>query len=630
MMLKKSMGMKGIALSLVFVMIFSCFTVFAEDTGIPRREDIDPKYKWNLQHIYPTDTDWENDYKKLEAMIPTIEQYKGKLGASFDMFYNCLKTMESMLRLSDKLTVYAWMKSDEDTANDGYLAMGDRADALSTKVKEALSFIDPEILNMDEKILRSYMERNELQDYDFYIEKLLLSKQHMLSGGEERILALASDLAGSPEAAFRAFRSVDRKINEITDEDGKAVKLTPGNYSLMLENPQRDVRKRAFETEFNSYKDGINTLAATLSGEVKGNIFFAKARKYNSALEAALAPDFIEPKVYNSLIEAVNNNLAPLHRYVTLRKKLLGIEDKVHYYDMYVPMVEAPSSNISYEDGKKMMMEALNVLGEDYIKDLEMGLNSGWVDVYETDKKRSGAYSWGSYDTHPYVLHNYNGSLDAVSTLAHEMGHALNSYYSNKKQPYSKADYPIFTAEVASTTNEALMLDYLIKKAKTKEEKLYLINYYLELIRGTIYTQLMYAEFEKTIHEAVESGEALNATYLNEAWGKLMTKYYGEDFEVDELVKMWWARIPHFYYNFYVYKYATGLSAGIILSENMNEKGESARNAYLDFLAAGGSDYPVEMLKAAGVDMSTTEPVEKALDKFDQLLDEFERILNEK
>lgn len=625
----KSFKSKALVFILLLTMIFSSLGVYAQGNSIPTRDEIDEQYKWRLEDIYETDEAWEEDYKKLEDMIPTVEKYKGKLDRSSSYVVKCIQLVEEMQRLNDKLNVYASMRSDEDNANDKYSAMADRGASLSSKLSKAISFIEPELLSISENKLKKYLKDKDLEDYDLYFNSLLNSKAHSLSEGEESILASTSELSSTPENVYEAFKYVDRKIGKIQGENGEEITVSPATYSRLLDHPNREIRKKAFEAEFTSYKDYINLLAASLAGDVKSNVFYANARNYDSALEASLAPNNIKPEVYDSLIEAVNNNLKPLHRYVSLRKKMLGIEDKVHYYDMYVPMIDSVSSNIPYEDAKKMVIEALNPLGEEYIKDLQMAFDSRWIDVYETQNKYSGGYSWGSYDTHPYVLLNYNGTLSEVSTLAHEMGHALNSYYSNENQPYIKADYPIFTAEVASTTNEAIMYDYLIKNAKTKEEKIYLIGSYLEQIRGSIYTQLMYAEFEKTIHEAVESGETLTASYLNKTWGNLMKKYYGEDFEVDELVKVWWARIPHFYWNFYVYQYATGLSAGIKLSDNIVNGGEEARDAYLEFLGAGASDYPVKLLQNAGVDMSTTEPVEKALQKFDELLTELETLLAE-
>lgn len=627
------MNKRGIVKSkiLVWVVLLAMmFSTVASYGDVPIRSSIQSNDKWKLEHIYATDAAWEQDYSKLDDMIGKIEQYKGKLSKSADELLAALTLRDDMKRLMDKVYVYANMKYDEDQGNDIYKGMADRAESLNTKLSTALSFMEPELSSMDQKIMTEFMEQKEgLKVYNFYFDNLFRMKAHTLSAGEEQILALAGDMASTPSNIHGTFKNVDRKLGKILDEQGKEIILTGGTYSRMLDHPNRELRKQSFEVEFTSYNDYINTIAGAMSGEVKKNIFFAKAKKYDSALAWSLDQNNIKPEVYNSLIEAVNKNLAPLHKYVALRKKALGIQDKVHYYDMYVTMVNDVDTDIKYEDGKKMVAEALTPLGNTYISDLMAGFSEGWVDVYETQNKRSGAYQWGSYDTHPYVLLNYNGSLDDVLTIAHEMGHALNSYYSNKSQPYATAEYPIFTAEVASTTNESLMLDYLIKNAKTKEEKMYLINTYLENIRGSIYTQLMYAEFEKLIHEKAEAGEALSATALNEMWGSLMQKYYGPDFEVDELVKVWWARIPHFYYTFYVYQYATGMAAAEAISYKIINEGQPARDAYLDFLAAGGSDYPVEILKKAGVDMSSTMPVEKALAKFDQLVDELDQLMSQ-
>lgn len=628
-MFKKSFRSKALVFILLITMLFSSLGVYAEGSSVPTRAEIEDQYKWKLEDIYETDEAWEADYKKLEEMIPTVAKYKGTLAKSSKNIAECLSLVDEINRFHDKLYVYAWMRSDENISVDKYLEMGDRSDAIGGEIQAAIAFIEPELSLIPENKLKTFMQINNLKDYDLYLQSILDEKEHALSEAEEGIMALAGALASTPENIYKAFDYNDRKVRTIKDENGEEFLLSPATYGMLLEHPNRDMRRKAFEGEFTSYKENINTLAAALYGEVKTNIFNAKARKYNSALEASLLSSGIDPKVYDSFIEAANNNLEPLHKYVSLRKKLLGIEDKVHYYDMYVPMLESVNSSIPYEDAQKMVLEALKPLGDQYTKDLKMAFDSRWIDVYETQNKYSGGYCWGSYDTHPYILLNYNGTLNEVSTVAHELGHAMNSYYSNKKQPYSKADYETFTAEVASTTNEAIMYDYLIKNAKSKEEKMYLIGSYLEQIRGSIYTQLMYAEFEKTIHEAAESGETLTASFINETWGNLMQKYYGEDFEVDELAKVWWSRIPHFYWNFYVYTYASGLSAGINLSDKIVNEGDEARDAYLEFLAAGGSDGPIELLKVAGADMSTPEPVEKALQRFDELLTELEKLMEE-
>ncbi|MCT4583656.1 MAG: oligoendopeptidase F [Peptostreptococcaceae bacterium] len=614
---------KIVSSALISLMILSSVS-FANE--IPTRDQIEDQYKWKLDHIYKTSDEFYSDLEKLSGMVDDFLMYEGKLNTESTVI-KAVKDKEKMDILAQKLVVFANMSSDTDTNNTEAAKMVDKIDSALTDMASKHAFYEVELLENDKSFLEKLASNSDLEGYDFYFTNLAKNKDNALSKGEERILALASEMAATPEKIYEAYDYKDRKIKKVKDENGNEVSLG-SSYSTLLESKNREVRKNAFIGEFSSYDENINTVTAALVGEVKSNIFYAKARGYNSALEASLDNDNVKPEVYESFVNAVNNNLDSLHRYISLRKKLLKIEDKVHYYDLYAPIVDSTSDEISYEDAKEMVAKALSPLGEQYVKDLKAGLAGGWVDVYENKGKYSGAYSWGGFATHPYVLLNYNGNLNAVSTLAHEMGHALNSYYSNKTQPYAKADYPIFTAEVASTTNEAIMLDYLIKNAKTKEEKLYLINNYLEQIRGSIYSQIMYAEFEKMIHEAVENGQTVDATAVKEMWGGLMAKYYGDDFEVDELAKVWWARVPHFYWNFYVYKYATGLSSGIIISENVMNGDQEKIDAYLDFLAGGGSNYPIEMLKATGVDLSSPQPVENALKKFDSLLDEFESLLD--
>lgn len=614
---------KIVSSTLVSLMILSSVS-FA--TEIPTRDQIEDEYKWKLDDIYKTSDEFYSDLEKLNSMVDDFLKYEGKLNKESEIV-KAVKDKEKMEILAEKLIVFANMSSDTDTNNVEASKMVDKVDSALTDMASKHAFYEVELLENDKSFLEKLAKNTDLKGYDFYFTNLAKNKDKALSKGEERILALASEMAATPEKIYEAYDYKDRKINKVKDENGKEVSLG-SSYSTLLESKDREVRKNAFIGEFSSYDENINTITAALVGEVKSNIFYAKARGYNSALEASLDNDNVKPEVYESFVDAVNNNLDSLHRYISLRKRLLKIEDKVHYYDLYAPIVKSTSDEISYEEAKEMVSKALSPLGEQYVKDLKAGLDGGWIDVYENKGKYSGAYSWGGFATHPYVLLNYNGNLNAVSTLAHEMGHALNSYYSNKTQPYAKADYPIFTAEVASTTNEAIMLDYLIKNAKTKEEKLYLINNYLEQIRGSIYSQIMYAEFEKMIHEAVENGQTVDATAVKEMWGGLMAKYYGDDFEVDELAKVWWARVPHFYWNFYVYKYATGLSSGIIISENVMNGDQEKIDAYLDFLAGGGSNYPIEMLKATGVDLSSPQPVENALKKFDSLLDEFESLLD--
>ncbi len=628
-MFKKLIKLKLLLFVIIITMFLSGSGLYGEKDTVPTRSEISKEYKWRLEDIYENDGYWESDYKRLEEKVPSIEQYRGQLGKGAKYIAECLELSDEISRLYRKLYVYASLKSHEDTTKNRYLEMVDRTDSMSLNIRKALSFIEPELLLIPEDTLTAYMKSKDLLDYDLFLADIISSRQHSLSEDERRIMALASSLLSTPENVFNAFKYSDREIGEVADRNGESLTLSPATYNLLLESSNRDVRKNAFEKEFNSYAKNMSTLAAALYGEVKTNIFNARARKYNSALEAALISSHIAPEIYDNLIEAVNNNLQPLHRYVSLRKRLLSIDDKVYHYDMYVPPIQPTASEIPYENAKEMVLEALSPLGKQYINDIDMVFNSRWIDVYETQNKYGGGYCKAAYDTHPYILLNYNGTLSSVSTLSHELGHAMNSYYSNKKQPYIKSSYEIFTAEVASSTNEAIMYDYLIKNAKNKEEKIYLISSYLEQIRGSIYTQLMYAEFEKNIYEAAESGKTLTALYLNEAWGSLMKKYQGEDFEVDELVRTGWARIPHFYWNFYVYTYASGLSAGITLSEKIINDGDEAREAYLEFLGAGGSDTPIELLRKAGVDMSSPEPIERALQKFDNLVTVLEKLLEE-
>ncbi|SHK22737.1 oligoendopeptidase F [Tepidibacter formicigenes] len=604
---------KFLIILILIISIASFFNFYEKEKTVFNNINEDKKYTWNLNDIYINDEDWEKDYKKLEKNINKIEKYKGKLSRSSKYLFEALNNRDNLNKTLEKLYAYSYMKKDTDTNNNKYLSLCDKISYLSVKLNSKTSFIETEILNIPKTTIDKFIKENErLKDYKFYLENLFRVKNHLLSKDEERILSLSRAMANSPEKIYTLFRDIDRKTN-----------LTPGEYNKILRNDNRETRKKAFEEEFKSYKKNINVLSGTLSGEVNKNIFYSKARDYKSALQASLDSDNIDVSLYNNLINVVNNNLKPLHKYVNLRKKVLNI-DKVHYYDMYVPISQS-DLEIDYEKAKNILYGALSPLGEKYIDDLRYGLNNRWVDVYSKENKRGGAYSWGTYDTHPFVLLNYNNTLDSVSTLAHEMGHAMNSYYSSKKQNYINYHYPIFTAEVASITNEALLFEYLIKNAKTKGEKLHFIEGYIDLIRGSIYTQVMYAEFEKTIHEKVEKGEALTADALNDIWGKLMKKYYGEDFYVDELSKVWWSRIPHFYSNFYVYKYATGCSAGITLVQNILND-EKSKEKYLEFLASGGSDYPINILKKAGVDLSSTKSVFNALKKFENLLDELEEL----
>ena len=584
-------------------------------------------YTWDLTEFFKTKADWQAASKKIEnTYIPQLASYKGKLSDPKSLLAY-LNLKEEAFSLCDNIYVYANLKADLDNADNEASEMASTSQSVSTNLYVAVSFEAPELLSLSEEKLNALKNAPELSKYKHYLDCLSRSKAHTLSEKEEALISAFSELGASPEEIYSQAAMSDLTLPKVKDAKGSDIQLTGGTYSILLNDLDRNTRKNAFEGMFGAYNGIRNTLAATLNAEVKKNVVFAKARGYHSAEEAALDGNYIPTDAYDSLIKAVNQNLDGLHKYVSLRKKYLGV-DKVHYYDMYVPLIdEAPDTTVSYEEAKKMVVEGLSPLGEKYTTDLQKALDSNWADVYETPNKTTGAYNWGTYTSHPYVLFNYNNSLDYVTTVAHEFGHAMNSYYTNKTQPYIYSDTPIYTAEVASTTNEIIMTDYLIAHATSDEEKLYLLNNYIENIRGTIYTQVMYAEFEKAIHEKVENGEALSADTLCGIWGDLMKKYYGEDFEDDELANMWWSRISHFYMNFYVYQYATGISAAYSLSRGI-ESGDPAKiDAYMNFLASGSSQYPLDTLKAAGVDMSTTQPVDELLAEFDRLVGEMEELM---
>lgn len=599
----------------------------AENKSLPKRQDIDSQFKWKLEDIYSDVSSWENDFKKVKELAAQIQSFKGKLAESSQSLLDCFKKSDELLSLNDKVFVYARMKRDEDNGNATYQALTDRASSLATEVFAAISFIVPEMLAIPEGTLLSYVNSNkELSVYKFMVEESLRQKEHILSEKEEQILAMSAEIAETPGDVFTMYNNADIKFPYIKDEEGEEVEVTKGRYVAFLESKDRRVRKDAFEAVYSTYKKMKNTLATTLTGNVKKNRFYSMVRKYPSSLEASLDNDNISVDVYNNLIDTVNKNLPMLDRYLKLRKKVLKV-DELHMYDLYVPMVEEFDKKIPYEEAKTIVKEALKPLGEEYTGYLQTGMNSGWIDVYENEGKTSGAYAWGSFKTHPYVLLNYQDKTNDVYTLAHEMGHALHSYYTNMTQPYIYSEYKIFVAEVASTVNESLLMRYLLPRAKSRQEKAYLLNHYLEEFRGTVFRQTMFAEFEKIIHEKIEQGEALNSQELCDIYYGLNKKYFGETVTIDEDVAMEWSRIPHFYSSFYVYKYATGFSAATAIAEKILTEGKPAVDKYLEFLKGGGSNYPLELLKIAGVDLSNPQPIQDALDVFEKTLNELEELL---
>ncbi|MDD2510325.1 MAG: oligoendopeptidase F [Syntrophomonas sp.] len=593
-----------------------------------KREEISPEYQWKLEDIYADENRWEEEYKELEEQIPALEKYKGVLGSSSAQLVQVLNFSHDLERKAEKLYVYARMRRDEDNGNSHYQALFDRVQRLSIELGSASSYIVPEIISLAPEKISVFLDENQdLQLYSRWLDELMRQKEHILSPAEERILAMSADLSLAAKNIFGMLNNADIKFPVIQDEEGKAVELTKGRYGSFMESNERRVRKEAFTALYGSYGKVKNTLAMSLASNVKNDIFYARVRKYPSVLEASLDQDNISREVYERLVETVHNNMEPMYRYLRLRKKALGL-DELHMYDIYAPLVKEFKSKVSYENSREMVLKALQPLGDEYRAILHGGLNSGWIDVYENEGKTSGAYSWGCYDSHPYVLMNYDDKLDDVFTLAHEMGHALHSYYSNENQPYVYSQYSIFVAEVASTVNELLLIDYLLTQSREPREKAYLINHYLEQFRGTVYRQTMFAEFEKKIHEQVEQGQTLTAEGLGQSYRDLNRLYYGPDTVLDEEIDMEWARIPHFYSAFYVYKYATGFSAAVALKEQILQEGQPAVDRYLEFLKSGSSDYPLNLLKKAGVDLTTPEPVEKALDIFARLVAEMEAVLN--
>ncbi|GAA0105781.1 oligoendopeptidase F [Paraclostridium sordellii] len=588
------------------------------------RTSIEDKFKWNIDTMYQSSESIKDDIDKVNSIIDELKSYKGKISSSKENLYKVLSNSEKASRILQNLYVYTHMKQHEDTRNNENQARATKAEMLSTELSMATSYIVPEIIAMDENKLKEYLEDEKLSFYKKYVDEILRDKPHTLTEKEEEILAAVSDLSTVPENVYEMFSFADLKFPEIKGEDGKDIRITHGNYSTFLKSKDSRVRKDAFEAVYSTYEDYKNTFASTLYGGIKSEIFYSKMRNYKSAIESSLFQDDISVDVYYNLISAVDENLDTLNRYVDIRKKYLNI-DEMHMYDLYVPITSNFDMKITYEEAQDIILKALKPLGEEYLSIVKRAFNERWIDVYENEGKQGGAYSWGSYDSSPYILMSYKDDLNSLFTLIHELGHSMHSYYSKHNQEYLYSSYKIFVAEVASTLNELLLVNYLLENSSSKEERIYLLNYYLEQFRTTVYRQTMFAEFEKITHERVEAGEPLTAKEFTDIYYDLNKKYYGKSCIVDEEIGLEWARIPHFYSNFYVYKYATGFSAASALSEKILNEGKSAVEKYIEFLKSGGSDYPLNQLRAAGVDMEKKESIEKALDVFKELVEELER-----
>ncbi len=595
-----------------------------------KREEIALEKTWDLEAIFATDEKWEEAFADIKASLPQLTSFKGTLAESAECLFAALQKENEVMEKFGKLYTYAHMRYDQDTTNSFYQGLNDRANRLAAEIGQATSYLVPEILAMEEALINRYVDEHDgLRLYKQMFAELNEQRAHVLSEAEEAMLAQASDVMNSSSNTFGMLNNADMEFPLITDEDGEKVRITHGRFIRFLESRDRRVREAAFKAVYQTYDHYKNTFASTLNGQVKRDLFFSNVRRYQSAREAALHANHIPEIVYDQLVDTVNKHLDLLHRYVRLRKKALGL-DELHMYDLYTPLVNDVEMKVTYDEAKALVLKAVAPLGEDYVNIVKEGFEKRWVDVEENEGKRSGAYSSGAYGTMPYVLMNWQDDVHNLFTLAHEFGHSVHSYYTRKHQPYVYGDYTIFVAEVASTLNEALLNDYMVEHANTREEKLYLLNHFLEGFRGTVFRQTMFAEFEQLIHERVEAGEALTPDVLTKLYYDLNVKYYGEDIVVDEEIGLEWARIPHFYYDFYVYQYATGYSAAAALAKQIMEEGEVAVTRYLDFLKAGSSDYPIEVLKRAGVDMTSPKPIEQALALFEKTLAEMETLLDGK
>lgn len=595
--------------------------------NIASRSDCDPQYQWALTDIFPSDEAWRECYAKAQASLDTLRSYEGHLSDSAQKLLSFLQFSDELGGQLDALGNYAQRKSDEDTRNAVYQEMTAQFTNLAVATSQADAFSTPELLAIPEQTLTEfYKAAPELTHYRLLLDRVRRQKPHTLSPECEALLAAAGQLSQAPDDIFSMLNDADMSFPDAIDSTGKKHRVTHSTFVALLQSPDRTLRENAFRSLYSVYQQYRNTSAAVLSAQMKQLQFFADARKYDSALHAALNATEVPVEIYHNLIQTVRENLPAMHRYVRLRKKLLQV-DELHFYDLYTPIVADQDIEIEYEDAKKLALEALAPLGEDYRKLLEEGFQNHWIDVYETPGKRSGAYSAGPYGTHPYVLLNYTDTLNDVFTLVHEMGHALHSYQSNKTQSITYANYVIFVAEVASTCNESLLMQYLLSQTDDKRRRAYLINYFLEQFRGTIYRQTMFAEFELWCSQQIAQGNALTAETLSAKYRQLNRDYYGEDIVLDDEIALEWARIPHFYYDFYVYQYATGYAAAIALSQRILEQGEPAVQDYLAFLSSGCSADPISLLRKAGVDMASPAPVASALTLFDSLVSELEALL---
>ncbi|MFZ5433563.1 MAG: oligoendopeptidase F [Calditrichota bacterium] len=615
---------------LIAVLVLGLVTVVGAQTGeIKERGEIPDRYKWDLTAMYKTDAAYEADIAALEAMLPQLRAFDGKISQSPEQLLAYLKLSEDAGMKTENAIGYAYMKYDEDTRDQKYNAMKEKIADVSTQVSEATSWFSPELVSIPESTFEQWFKDvPDLAIYRQAIDDELRTKAHTLSPAEERILAMSGNLARTAGNANIALREADMKFPTIKDEDGNDVELSEGRMIGLYESSNPEVRHNAAMALLRAYGDYQNTAAALMAGNIAGNIFYARTRGYNSALHSALDGENIDTTVYLQLIETVRNNIEPLRKYSDLRRRALGM-DSLHLYDMFAPLIPETRITVPYDQAVSMIEKSVTPLGKEYVTAMTDGFKSGWVDVYENQGKTSGAYSWGSYLSHPYLFLNYNDTMEDLFTVAHEMGHAMHTWHSNKYQPFTYASYELFVAEVASTFNEALLMDQMMKQEKDPAKRLYLVNQYIDQIRGTLITQVMFADFEFRMNRAAEEGQPLTAEFLSDLYLETLRDYYGNSVAIEPEYGYTWIRIPHFYREFYVYKYATSFAASQALSQKVLKGEKGAREKYVRFLSSGCSKYPVELLKDAGVDLTTSAPVEASMKKFAELVDEMEKLLKQ-
>ena len=595
-----------------------------ENNKILLRKNISQEYRWDVKSLYDSIDNWENDFLKAEKLRNELIKYKDSFLLDDKSFLQCLLLKDEVSKIMQNLLTYAHMRKDEDNQNEKYQSIYYRSTNLLTKIEDNIAFIQPGILSLKYKTLREWINKNnKLKLYKHYIEDIYRKKSHILRPNEEKIIAQAGEMAMVPENTYDLLSNADLRFPKVKDKEGNIITISQSNFVSLLRNRDRQLRKKVYKKYYQPYKQHRNTFAALLGGNLKKDRFFSHTRKYRNSLEAALFEDNIPVSVYDNLLRIVHENIELLHNYIMIKKDYLNLK-KLHMYDMYVPLTEK-TVQIDYLDAQDIVIKSLSPMGNEYQSIVKKGFNEKWIDVYENRGKTSGAYSTGSYQSKPFILMNYHGTIEDVYTLSHELGHSLHSYYTNKRQPFIYSNYPVFLAEIASTTNEVLLTNYLLNKAASQNDKLIILNHFLEQFRTTLFRQTMFAEYEKILHEYEASSGSITAEWCSEKYSDLIRCYYGENVIIDDEIKLEWARIPHFYYNYYVYQYATGFAAAIAFSRMILADGNKATEKYLEFLSKGSSDYPIDILKKSGIDMTKVNPISEAIKLFSELLTQLKK-----